>query len=114
MDSLNKVISFILGLLVVVFLLAIIAGKIKIPGVQKTTISATPNQTITPSPSSIKTTPSSPTLNILSYHSYQSPTPQEKGGAKPTTIPSTGAPTMLLPSLISTLVAGMYLRNRKQ
>ena len=113
MDSLNKVISFILGLLVVVFLLAIIAGKIKIPGVQRPTISSTPNKTTTPSPT--KTTISvRPTLTTSSNHLYQSPTPQQKGASKTTTIPSTGAPTILLPSLISALAAGMYLRNRKQ
>ena len=113
MDSLNKVISFILGLLVVVFLLAIIVGKIKIPGVQKPTISITPNKTITPSPTKIITS-TRPTLTTSPYHSYQSPTPQQKGASRATTIPSTGSPTVLLPSLISALFAGIYLRSRKQ
>ena len=113
MDSLNKVISFILGLLVVVFLLAIIAGKIKIPGVQRPFISSAPTQTITPSPTKLGVS-TRPTITSSPYHPYQSPTPQKIGMGKAATIPSTGTPTVLLPSLLSAFAAGMYLRNRKQ
>lgn len=113
MDSLNKVISFALGLLVVVIFLAVVAGKIRVPGFPwKGSLPATPTKTIAPSPT--KTTAVvSPTPSSSTYNTYQTPTIQ-KGIVKPTSIPSTGVSIFFIPSLLSGLFAGFYLRNNKK
>src|SRR3989338_2267789 len=112
MDSFNKVISFVLGLVVVLVFLAVITGKLNLKG--KT--SSTSKSTLTPT--SIQKNsggffglfkPASPT-----------PTPTQKpsstikvetginennvyGSTTPKSIPATGLPTLFIPLLLSGL-----------
>jgi len=109
MDSFNKVISFVLGLVVVVVFLAIISGKIDlrktITGVStpKTTSSgfslfgskAIPTPTLTTTPTQKQNS---------AYNQYNTQTPK--------TIPATGSPTIVLPLLFSALSGGLYLRKK--
>jgi len=114
MDSFNKVISFVLGLVVVIVFLAIVSGKIdirkKISGIGSTNKStstgfslfgARPTPTLTPTPTP-KTTTASGTGST--YNQYNGKTPK--------TIPATGSPTILLPLLFSALAGGSYLRKK--
>jgi len=95
MEDLNKVVSFILGLVVVVVFLAFISGKIKLGGKPGSTIS---KQSITP-------TPTTKIIPTATYNKYSQTTPAPK------TIPATGLPTIFLPILLSGAASGLYLRK---
>ena len=104
MDNLNKTISFVLGLVVVLVFFAVISGRINLKG-KLPFISNTKSATVTPTPT--KTTS---TDQLVS----------EKGSYKsnamvktPTSIPQTGSPTLLIPILISGLGGGLILRRTK-
>jgi len=101
MDSFNKVISFVLGLVVVVVFLAIISGKInigkKIIGL-KTVLTPTPTTT-QKTPSAQKTT-----VPVATNNQYNKQAPKA--------IPATGLPTIVLPLLFSALSGGIYLRKK--
>lgn len=106
MDNLNKTISFVLGLVVVLVFLAILTGRFnlknKLPFLSgKTT--PTPKVTVTPIPTG-KITPTQKAGNST-YGSY-------KMKQVPSSIPSTGSPTILLPILFSALSGGFFLRRR--
>lgn len=111
MENLNKVLSFALGLVVVVVFLAIISGKIdlrkKIPLLSgKTTEKTSLTPTPTPAPSSVSVEPE-PTI----YTNYKDGLTIGKT-TSPKTIPATGSPTILIPVLFSSLTAGIYLRKK--
>jgi hypothetical protein len=113
MDSFNKVISFVLGLVVVVVFLAIASGKIdlrqKISGlsqIKKTTNSFSlfeQNPTLTPTPSIVSTSKTT-TASTTIYNQYNQTVPKK--------IPATGSPTLILPLLFSSLLGGVYLRKK--
>ena len=110
MDNFNKALSFILGLVVVIVFFAVLTGRINLKkGFPFVSTRATPTAEpkITPTPVSSVTVSSNsiPTTNS-SYNRYQTTT------KTPSTIPSTGSPTLLLPFFISTLGAGIYLRKK--
>jgi len=113
MDSFNKVFSFILGLVVVIVFFAVITGKLNL-GKFKTSFSkgATPTPTISVSPTPISTVkiPSGQTAKTNSYASYNS------SGKTTTTsqIPSTGLPTLFIPSLLAGALGGNFLRKTKR
>jgi len=117
MDSFNKVISFVLGLVIVVVFLAIISGKINLKKTfpqlaGKITLKTTPTPTLTPTPKSTTTgSGTSASTNTNTNTKYQSTTNTAKA-TYPKTIPATGSPTILIPSLISMLASGLYLRKR--
>lgn len=102
MENLNKIVSFVLGLVVIIVFLAVITGRFKLqnklPFLSK---KATPTPTMTVRPTSLFPTGVMPTGT---YNSYNKP--------NATTIPSTGAPTFLLPLLFSGLAVGAYLRKK--
>lgn len=106
MDNLNKTVSFVLGLVVVLVFLAIITGRLnlknKIP-LFSGKVSPTPAVKITPT--STKLVESN--KEGSTYGNYAT-----KQGKTPTTIPSTGSPTILLPLLFSGLGGGILLRRR--
>ncbi len=115
MDSFNKVISFILGLVVIVVFIAVLTGrfnlKSKLGALGKKTPVVTQAPTVTPIESIVSSNivPTvTPTVN---------PTYNKVSGLKrsppPTTIPSTGSPTVLLPLLLSGLTLGSFLRRKK-
>jgi len=111
MDSFNKVISFVLGLVVVVVFLAIASGRIdlrqKIGGLSQTKKTTngfllfgqnpTPTSNITPTP---KTTTASTTV----YNQYNQTIPKK--------IPASGSPTLVLSLLFPCLLGGVYIRKK--
>ena len=120
MDSANKVISFVLGLVVVIVFLAVITGRFKLksiaslPFVSKTT----PTPTVTSKGKIISsvTVPGTTTQNTgvssnpnSNYKPYN--TISNNGNLK--SIPSTGEPTILLSIALSSLLGGIYLKKKK-
>lgn len=122
MDSFNKVISFVLGLVVVVVFFAVITGKLKIgkfklPAIGKATVTVTPS----PSPTSISTvtisngsTGKTGSFNPNSsnnYKSYNVVSTVGKNTSSASQIPSTGLPTIFIPSLLAGALGGNFLRK---
>lgn len=109
MENLNKIISLVIGLVIVVVVFAVLTGRInlrsKIMKLGVKNSSASPTPSITPN-SQVKQTPT-PTLGYK-VNRYQ----QSVGGQKPQ-IPATGTPLILYSSLFAILSAGIYLRGRK-
>ncbi|MDH7475980.1 MAG: hypothetical protein QHH09_00720 [Microgenomates group bacterium] len=111
MEGLNKAISFILGLVVVVVFIAVLTGRINLSSrlsflgkVVKTTATKT-NLTPTPSGQKISTIIISPP-QTKSTNNYYNVKVKTNG-----TIPSTG-PTMFFPLLTTSLLIGSYLRKQ--
>lgn len=117
MEQFNKVISFILGLVVVVIFLAIATGRINLKGTPFSFSKGSSSTKITPTPTP-KSKSTSFTLNQTSipqdntpssssynpqYHSYN-------GGAV-STIPNTG-PEFLLPLIASSFLGGLFLKGK--
>ncbi len=106
MDNFNKVISFILGLVVVIVFFAVITGRLNLRGrIPLLTRSVSPTQSVKTTPTPISTIRISPASVIgnQTYNRYQK---------TPTTIPATGSPTIILTVLISSLMTGFYLRRK--
>lgn len=122
MEQFNKVISFVLGLVVVIIFLAVATGRINLKGgvwpftrakttptVAKGTPTPTPksstlslNQTKTATKNG--TVAAVPTPGSAQYHSYS------YNGSVPSSIPNTG-PELLLPIAISSLLGGSFLQK---
>lgn len=110
MDNLNKTISFVLGLVVVLVFFAVITGRINLKG-KLPTFGKTP----TPTPTTQSANTSLPSLNKTSQadsltksnNNYKNSTVKA-----PTTIPQTGSPTLLIPILISGLGGGILLKKK--
>lgn len=104
MDSFNKVISFVLGLIVVVVFLAVISGRLNLKnkslslGGKSATVTPTQTQGAGIQPTQAPT------------NRYQTTQTVGKNTAK--SIPATGVPTLFLPSAISALLGGLHLRRR--
>ncbi len=137
MDNINKIISFILGLIVVVVFIAIVTGRLGGLGKKVQTLSkgnATPTVTPRTSPQPTKkVTPVaikylSPTKTAAKPVAGTSGSTTGTSGTKATqynangkttqiagnnvsTIPNTGAPTLLLPLAFSMLAGGVFLRK---
>ncbi len=110
MEGANKIISFILGLVVVVVFFAVITGRLKLGNFRLPIakgLSGTPTASITPEAT---TSPMKPVTKQTSYQPYQKITP--KIGVSTKTIPNTGAPTLLLPLAFSALGSGIFLRKK--
>jgi len=112
MDNFNKVLSFILGLVVVIVFFAVLTGRINLKKnlpFLNAKISPTSQPEPTPTPVSsvvVSNTSTSQIPSTSSYNFYQSTNKTSS------TIPSTGSPTFLLPFFFSTLGAGIYLRKK--
>jgi len=110
MDNFNKVLSFILGLVVVIVFFAVLTGRINLKKnfrFLSAKTSPTPQTKITPTPvSTVTISNTSSTQSTTSYNRYQTT------NKTPSTIPSTGSPTFLLPFFFSTLGAGIYLKKK--
>ncbi|NMB84002.1 hypothetical protein GYA28_01810 [Candidatus Roizmanbacteria bacterium] len=102
MENMNKIVSFILGLVVVVVFLAIVSGKIKLGG-KLSNITGAVKTTPTPTVSKLTL----PTPQITQYNQYQ--TQKNNGAVK--TIPATGSPTLLVPFVLTGLGSGLFLRK---
>lgn len=117
MDNLNKIISFILGLAVVVVILVILATKfnlreriLPLSSNNNTKVTTTPTPTLT-SKAKTKVVTNNPTVTNApsSYHAYNTVAPQPD---KVTSIPKTGAPTLLIPITLLSFMTGVYLSKR--
>lgn len=126
MDSFNKVISFALGLVVVLVFFAVVTGKINLKSKTSTTTS---KSILTPTPTqknnggffglfkSATPTPT-PTQKPLSFtatntggNNIYKQNNQVSGSSSAKSIPSTGLPSIFIPMLISGLVGGSLLRK---
>jgi len=119
MQDFNKILSFILGLIVVIVFLVVISGKLNLRN------KFLPFSTPTPTKQQAKTT--APAVAINQYqnqatpqpttaspsHSTPAPVAMTKGYQPLTTIPSTGPETSLLVLMLSGLGAGFYLRRKR-
>lgn len=116
MEQFNKVISFVLGLVVVVLFLAVATGKINLKGISSpfskntSTVKITPTSTPAPKKNSSTAqnsgsqgTSMSPSTSNVNYHQYSPGTLN--------TIPSTG-PEFLIPLIASSLFGGLFLRGK--
>lgn len=101
MDSFNKVISFVLGLVVVLVFLAVITGKLNLKSKPFGGFSPTPTTTPTPAqkPSTIAVT------GISGNNLYK------QNDQIPKSIPATGLPTLFIPTLLAGLMGGNFLRK---
>lgn len=110
MDSFNRVISFVLGLVVVLVFFAVVTGKLKLPGkfsspFAKTTPTPTPISTV-----KIDEQTESGTGGSVLGNNYKAQTPT-KTPTKPGSIPATGLPTLFIPSLLAGGLGGAFLRK---
>lgn len=113
MEDFNKVISFVLGLIVVVVALVVITRKYDFT---KKLIPFSSNATITATPTPTGKVISEVTIKGQSGSSYQVNKYQDQrvnSGKTPATIPATGAPTFLLPVYALSFLAGLKLRKKK-
>lgn len=102
MDNFNKIVSFVLGLIVVVVFIAIISGRLNLgKKLSQMTVKISPS----PTPSKISYYTTTPTLTPTGSYIAN--------GKSPSSIPSTGSPTLLLPILLSGLGSGLFLRKKK-
>jgi hypothetical protein len=112
MGSFNKVLSFILGLVVVIVFIIVLSRRLNFSK------NFLPFQSTTPTVTPIAKKDVVPTPTLGFYRI--TPQPQTKGGqqaVQPQTgtvksIPSTGSPTAILLALNSTLFLGFYLRRK--
>ncbi len=104
MENFNKVMSFVLGLIVVIVFFALLTGRLnfkdKISTLSK---SSSPKITLTPTPISRVRISPTPISSNKDQNIYQK---------KPSNIPSTGSPTIILPLMFSSLMIGFYLRKK--
>jgi len=110
MDNANRTISFVLGIVAVIVILAVITGRLNLSKISFLPLARgtpTPTGSLTPTPTPTpKLTIVGPSIvpTYSNYHSYQT-----KGG----TIPSTGLPTVFLPAMLASFIGGMFLRRKK-
>ncbi len=108
MDSFNKIISFVLGLVVVIVFFAVVTGRINfkggLPRLTKATVTPTQSPTPTSSSGSGSKVVISPTSTVGRYE-------QQAQKSKTTQIPATGLPTLFVPSLLAGVLSGALLRK---
>ena len=103
MDNFNKIISFVLGLVVVIVFFAVITGKINFrKGLPSLT--GSPTASVTPTQTQTQASSKSPSPTPINYGSY-------KANGKATTIPATGLPMIFIPSLLAGALGGFFLRK---
>ncbi|MBI4225932.1 hypothetical protein HY612_02360 [Candidatus Roizmanbacteria bacterium] len=110
MNNFNKIVSFVLGLIVVIVFLAVITGRFNL----KNRIKSLGQKKISPTPTVSVQRYLSPTTiptGLLGQRNSSNYTPNSK---TPTTIPATGSPSLFLPLIFSTFSLGLYLRKKSQ
>lgn len=111
MDSFNKVISFVLGLVVVLVFFAVVTGRLKLPGKLSTPFSKSTTTAI-PTPTPISTVKiSDNSKESVLRNNYKAQTTPTKTVSKPGEIPATGLPTLFIPSLLAGAAGGLFLRR---
>lgn len=114
MDSFNRVISFILGLVVVIVFLGVVTGRINLKN-KFPFISRSVTTTPTPSPSvknNLSPTPIS-TIKISNNNQNQNYNFYQTNSKTPKTIPATGSPTEILVLIPFLSGIGLFLRSTK-
>ncbi|MBW7960496.1 hypothetical protein H3C65_03330 [Patescibacteria group bacterium] len=114
MDSFNKVISFVLGLVVVLVFFSVVTGKLKLPGKYSTPFA----KKISPTPTTVstlkdedKTNQSSTNKKTETSIGNNYKTQPTIKPIKPNSIPATGLPTFFIPSLLAGGLGGAFLRK---
>lgn len=114
MDSFNKVISFVLGLVVVLVFFAVVTGKLNLG---KFTPSFSKKNTLTPTPTPVSTVKITDNSQVNGADSGESPLgnnyKKQEGVSSPSpkSIPATGIPTLFIPSLLAGGLGGAFLRK---
>ena len=112
MDSFNRVISFVLGLVVVLVFFAVVTGRLKLPGKFSTTftkgVTPTPIKAVNPTPISTVRINGQTGASVLG-NSYKNQL--TNSSTKPGSIPATGLPTLFFPSLLAGAAGGVFLRK---
>lgn len=113
MDNTNRIISFVLGLVVVIVFLAVITGRFKLNTLKFLSLPKKTVVTPTITPTAKNTNIGSVATNSQSTNT----TYQSNSGSKSTinevkSIPNTGAPTLFLPIALSSLFGGIFLRKK--
>lgn len=118
MGDFNKVISFVLGLIVVVVALVVITRKYDftkklLPLSSNAKVSVTPTPTGRLISEVIVKGESGENSQVNNYqkNNYQQPT--NTSGRTPSSIPATGGPTFLLPIYAASFFLGLRLRKNK-
>lgn len=107
MDNFNKLVSFILGLVVVIVFFAVVTGRLNLG---KYTPSFAKKTRITPTPSPVSTVKiEEKTTPNYSSNAYYSNTYYSK--TNPKNIPATGVPTFFIPSVVLAGASGWFLRK---
>lgn len=114
MDSFNKVISFILGLVVVVVFVAVLMGRIKLGGKGFSLLKPSPS--VTPTPVKVQSLTINPTGTVnktgtATNSNYKAYTNTNGKASSAKTIPSTGVETLFVPSLLALATAGSFIRR---
>ncbi len=105
MDNLNKTVSFVLGLVVVLVFLAIITGRLNLKNkIPLFSGGVSPTPAVTKSPTSIPTPTGTTSGQNNTYGNY-------KMKQIPSVIPATGLPTFFLSLLFSGFGGGLFLRK---
>ena len=118
-SDINKVLSFVLGLIVVVVFIAIVMGKFKLGNglsfLSKNKSKVTPPLSATVTPlvkTNNKVTINYPTTTPVTTKYMANGSNTQIAGSKVAAIPTTGAETMILPGAFSLLGAGIFLKKK--
>ena len=117
MDNFNRVLSFIIGFIVIAVILVIIIGRLNLKerfasignSIRRVTITPSPrvSPTITPYPTQyVNNSNGTPVTGNGSNGTYSGTTPNK--------IPSTGAPTLLIPLAMGGIYLGKKLKYIKK
>lgn len=123
MENLSKIISLVAGIFIVIIIFVILQNRYNLRGRISWLGGSSTRQiaTVIPSPTPSKSESTPQKTSVLKTIEKIQPTPQKtakqpvftKGGQNVKSIPSTGAPTLLIPLAFSALGGGLYLRKRK-
>lgn len=119
-SSFNKIISFVLGLIVVIVFFAIITGRINInrniPFFSRRTSSITPTLTPTPQSTIVSSVTIEDRKSDNMKNKYQEANNKyltTENQKKPTTIPAAGLPTFFVPLMFIGFLGGYFLKKTK-
>lgn len=121
MDSnFNKIISFVLGLIVVIVFFAIITGRINInrniPFFSRRTSSITPTPTPTPKSTIVSSVTVEDKKSDDMKNQYQESNNKYstiESQKKPTKIPASGLPSFFFPLMFVSFLGGYFLKKTK-
>lgn len=116
MENFNKIISLIIGLVVVIILIAVFTGKVNFNNKLSFLKPLSPTPTLVPAPTKKNNERVVPTssykMNRYQANSANS-TGGESGSQTINIIPSTGIPTAMVPLLLTSLLTGFWFKQKK-